>query len=341
MARRFLPVILPGALLFAAAAALGGTPRRMGADAARPRAIGVAFVALLAVHYTRAAQPVLPHVEYAGIIPRLEALAARIGDRDLLIVESRNAVGHARARRCRWPTSTPATCSSSTRRRPDKAAFAAFLDWARTRYDGCCSSAAAAPTCCRRPGTRSAIASERFQVPEYDAPADAYPRFVRHKEFDYGLYELTPPEPASGTLPFDLDVGVNDDLHVVRFHAKEQTEGRTFRWSRGALVSSSIDVSRRQPRGRAVDERRWTPAAAAAGRRHDLARQRASSARRVSTRASSPTRFAIPPALAARLRSGRRADRADASRRRHGNRKRPRNADDRDLGVMVDRVTVR
>src|SRR5438552_3468323 len=28
-----------------------------------------------------------------------------------------------------------------------------------------------------------------------------------------------------------LDIGINDDLNVVRFHAKEQTEGRTFRWS--------------------------------------------------------------------------------------------------------------
>ena len=72
-----------------------------------------------------------------------------------------------------------------------------------------------------------AIASERFQLPEYDAPHQRVPAFVRHKEFDYSLYELTPPDPEAARAPFDLDVGVNDDLHVVRFHAKERTEGRT------------------------------------------------------------------------------------------------------------------
>jgi hypothetical protein len=33
-----------------------------------------------------------------------------------------------------------------------------------------------------------------------------------------------------------LDVGVNDDLNVNRFHAKEQTEGRTIRWSQRQSV---------------------------------------------------------------------------------------------------------
>ena len=87
-----------------------------------------------------------------------------------------------------------------------------------------------------------AIASERFQMPEYDAPADAYPRFVRRKEFDYSLYELTRPDAAAAALPFDLDVGVNDDLHVVRFHAKEQTDGRSFRWTRARSLVSVTSV---------------------------------------------------------------------------------------------------
>ena len=91
MARRFLPVILPGALLFAAAAALSGARGSWAPTRLVRGAIGLAFVALLATQYTRAATPVMRHVEYAGVIPKLEALATTIGDRDLLIVDSRNA----------------------------------------------------------------------------------------------------------------------------------------------------------------------------------------------------------------------------------------------------------
>ena len=45
----------------------------------------------VAVTFWRMSSPVQQHVEYAGLIPQLEQLASRIGDRDLLIVESRNA----------------------------------------------------------------------------------------------------------------------------------------------------------------------------------------------------------------------------------------------------------
>jgi hypothetical protein len=91
------------------------------------------------------------------------------------------------------------------------------------------------------------LASERFQVPEYDAPLDAYPRFVRAKEFDYGIYAFTPPESRAGR-GFDLDIGVRDDLHVLRFHAKEQADGRTMRWTRGTSYVSitKIDAGARE-----------------------------------------------------------------------------------------------
>jgi hypothetical protein len=60
------------------------------------------------------------------------------------------------------------------------------------------------------------------------------------KEFDYGLYEFTPPEAREG-LWFELDVGTRDDLHVLRFHAKEDTDGRTIRWTqRQSFISVTI-----------------------------------------------------------------------------------------------------
>src|SRR5690606_37815810 len=47
---------------------------------------------------------------------------------------------------------------------------------------------------------------------------------------------------------FDLDIGVFDDLHVLRFHAKEDTEGRTFRWSQDVsyIVVPGVHASNRE-----------------------------------------------------------------------------------------------
>jgi hypothetical protein len=231
MTRRFLPVVLPAALLFAAAAALAGARGGWKGTGAVRSLIGIVFVALLAAHYARVSRPLLAHVEYAGLIPRLEQLAGTIRDDDLVVAESRDSGSdvHVLALPLAYIYARQVLVLNNAR--PEKVAFAAFLDWARTRYRRVLFiGGGGTDLLSYRYGVRS-LASERFQVPEYDAPLNAFPRFVRQKEFDFGVYELTPPEPRAG-LGFDLDVGVRDDLHVLRFYAKEQTEGRSFRWTR-------------------------------------------------------------------------------------------------------------
>jgi hypothetical protein len=89
----------------------------------------------------------------------------------------------------------------------------------------------------------SPVMSERFQVPEYESSVNAYPRGVRHKEFDFGLYALLPPANTTD-MWFDLDVGVRDDLHVVRFHAKETASGQAMRWSQDQSFVSITSVPR-------------------------------------------------------------------------------------------------
>jgi hypothetical protein len=248
MTRRFLPVVLPGALLFAAAAALSGLagvgwkPRR-----ALHLALGVVFVGLLGQHYARAAAPVLPHVEYAGIIPKLETISRVIGDRDLLIVESRGASDvHVLAVPLAYIYVRNVLVLDSPR--PNREVFAAFLEWARTRYDRVLFMGGGGTSLLSRAWGVVPLASERFTIPEYDAPFDAYPRFIRNKEFDYSLYEITPPDATASRAPFDLDIGVNDDLYVVRFHAKERSEGRTFRWTRARsfVTLTSVQPSTRE-----------------------------------------------------------------------------------------------
>ena len=245
MARRFVPVILPGLLLLVGAAALTGVRGRLLFTRAIRGPVGIVFIALLGVQYARAAKPVAAHIEYEGIIPRLEKLSAHIKDDDLLIVESRDAgsdvhvlalpLAYIYARNV-LVLSTPV---------PDKPTFAAFLDHCRKRYARVLFLGGGGTDLLSSRWSVEPLASDRFQVPEYDAPKHAYPRFVRQKEFDYSVYAFGP---ASGH-PADaaLDVGINDDLNVVRFHAKEVTEGRTFRWTqpRSFLILNRVDATAR------------------------------------------------------------------------------------------------
>jgi hypothetical protein len=339
MARRFLPVILPGALLFAAAAALSGTRGAWAPTKMLRGTIGLAFVLLLATQYTRAARPVLQHVEYAGVIARLEALSATVGERDLLVVESRNASDtHVLALPLAYIYARNVLVLNSPK--PDKIAFAAFLDWARTRYDRVLFMGGGGTDLLSPAWGARAIGSERFQIPEYDSPTDAYPRFVGRKEFDYSLYELTAPDPASGTRVFDLDVGVNDDLQVVRFHAKEQTEGRSFRWSR---ARSLVSVTSVRPDSREVVL--WM---SDGGRPLAVARADVTVALdnevlgtvRVDT-GFKPYALPIAPALAERLSRVGRTIELTISTSAWKPETVLGTSDDRELGVMVDRVTVK
>jgi len=227
MARRFLPVILPGTLLLAAAAALTGVRGRLLFTRAVRAPIGIVFLALLAVNYARVSKPVVEHVEYAGIIPKLEHLAGRISDGDLLVVESRDASDvHVLALPLAYIYAKPVLVLASAA--PDKGTFAAFLEWAHTKYQRVLFMGGGGTDLLSSKWDVEPVASDRFQVPEYETTSDRFPRFARQKEFDYSIYAFTPPR---AERPFDLDVGVNDDLNVVRFNAKEVTEGRTFRWS--------------------------------------------------------------------------------------------------------------
>jgi hypothetical protein len=297
------------------------------------------FLVLLATQYTRAAKPILGHVEYAGVIARLETLAGRIGDRDLLVVESRNASDtHVLALPLAYIYARNVLILNSPK--PDKAAFASFLEWARTRYERVLFMGGGGTDLLSNAWSAEPVATERFQIPEYDAPPDAFPRFVRRKEFDYSLYELTPPDAEAATRPFDLDVGVNDDLHVVRFHAKETTEGRTFRWSRGR---SHISVDRISPDSREIvltmSDGGRPPAAPPADVTIALDNEVLGTVR--VTTGFKPYALAIPASLASRLSGTGRTIEVSIVTSAWKPELVLGTPDDRDLGVMVDRVTVK
>ena len=182
------------------------------------------------------------------------------------------------------------------------------------------------------------IAGDRFQVPEYDSPYNAYPRGVRYKEFEYTIYAFGPPVADTGA--FALDVGVNDDLNVLRFNAKERTEGRTVRWTRGR---SFVMLSRVR-----TSDREIVFTISSGGRPRNAAQADVTirSGDRVLGRFRVQGGFAdyavpIPPDLAAAWAATGEPVRVSIETPTWNPRKLLGASDDRDLGVMVDRVAVR
>jgi hypothetical protein len=336
MARRFVSVVLPGGLLLVSAAALMGVRGKWFSTRLIRGPIGIAFLAVLGYQYARAARPVLPHVEYAGIVQHLEQLASIVHRDDLLIVESRNSSdAHVLALPLAYIYDRQVLVLSSPV--PDKPTFAAFLDRVAPRYSRVLFLGGGGTDLLSSRWSVHPVASERFQVPEYDSPRNAYPRGVNQKEFDYSVYAFGPPE--RDDAPFTLDVGVNDDLNVLRFHAKEATAGRTIRWTR---ARSYVSVTRLQSTDRELTlwmNNGGRPAAAPPAEVTAILGDVVLGTVVVKDGFAAYT-FAIPPALAAGD-----ATRGDPVRLTletvtWNPAKVLGTSDDRDLGVMLDRVAV-
>jgi Dolichyl-phosphate-mannose-protein mannosyltransferase len=338
MTRRFLAVILPGMLIFACAAATAGLYQR-GIRRVLSGAIGAAFIVLLGRHYAAASRPLIEHVEYAGIIGHMEQLAGQIGADDLLLVESRDAGSdaHVMALPLAYIYARNVLVLASVR--PEAGTFGRFIDWARGRYAHVYFLGGGGTELLSRRWSATAVSSDRFQVPEYESTVNAYPRFVRRKEFDFGLYELLPAANDVDT-PFDLDVGIRDDLNVVRFHAKEVADGRTMRWSQRQSFVSLPKVAATSREVVIVMSSGGRPEAAPPAEVSVFLDERPLGTARVGN-GFAPYAFRIPPEIAEQ------AARADQPARLRlvtpvwnpheviGS------ADDRELGVMVDRVQVR
>ncbi|MEO8069774.1 MAG: glycosyltransferase family 39 protein [Acidobacteriota bacterium] len=253
-ARRFLAVPLPGALLLVAAlssevvrSCLTWFAGRRNREALDPptgnrgwlppleTALIAATMIPVALVFWSASTPVRGHVEYAGMIPHLEQLAARVGDRDLLIVESRNAGSdlHVLAVPLAYIYARNVLVLDSPV--PPKRTFEDFVTWARSQYANVLFLGGGGTDLLTRHVTATPIVSDRFDVPEYESPTNAYPSGPRRKDFEFGLYRLLPTE-AAPAADIDLTIGTLDDLNVVRFHAKEtrSESGTVFRWT-GAL----------------------------------------------------------------------------------------------------------
>ena len=346
-ARRFVSIVTPAAFLLIGAVAM--LPMRWHPPPGSTRgalrltlvALGTVVVLLFGYQYFRATLPILNHVEYAGLIPRLEQLNAHFENTDLVIVESRQASDlHILALPLAYIYGRNVVVFFTRDRDQDAIVLRDFLAWARGRYRKLFYVGGKATWLVSRSTAAIPVAYERFQVPEYESAFRAYPREVRNKEFNYGVYDVLPRvRPPVG---FDLDIGGEaDDLFVRGFHAKEQMGGSdtSFRWT-GNL--SSVQVLGVTPSTRTVTL--WLNSG---GRPDDLPpasvtvslNQRQLGTVRVTAQFDA-YRFEVPPDLAEQLAVVEEAGRLDIEGTSWNPAETQGGPDTRDIGVMLDRVTI-
>ena len=129
---------------------------------------------MLAASFWRASQPLFAHVEYAGPHPAARALAATFGDRDLVIVESRDASDvHVLALPLAYIYARNVLLLAN--RTPDPLQFKAFLDWARTRYASVFFIGGGGTELLSRDVAVQAVDTQVFQIPEWESPRNALP----------------------------------------------------------------------------------------------------------------------------------------------------------------------
>ena len=345
--RRFVYVVTPAACLLIGAVAM--LPTRWQPPLVPQRrllrlalvTLGTMAVLLLGYQYFRATLPILNHVEYAGLISRLEQLNTHFTNTDLVIVESRQASDlHTLALPLAYVYGRNVLVFFARDRDQDVLVLRDFLAWARGRYRKLFYVGGKATWLVSRSTAARPVTYERFQVPEYESAFRAYPRETRYKEFDYGIYEVLPRvRPPVG---FDLDIGgEEDDLFVRDFHAKERlgSGDTSFRWTRDL---SSVQVLGVTPRTRTVTL--WL---STGGRPDELPppsvtvrlNQRHLGTVRV-TGQFEAYRFEVPSDLAEQLAVAEEAGRLELDGSSWNPAELNGGSDTRDLGVMVDRITI-
>jgi hypothetical protein len=246
VARRFLPVILPSMLLFAGAAAFfppwRATQGGRGWLARGRQAAGVAVLLAAGWHFVQQTRPILPHIEYADVIPRLEAVAAQIHDDDLVIIESRGASDvHTLGLPLAYIYAKNVVVLGTDL--PETATVTRFVDWAMQRFSRVIYMGGGGSRLLNRTLDARVLGEEVIRVPEYERSWGHFPAASRWKSFVFTLFQLVPfsrlPEEAR------VDVGVADELAVTGFYTRERDSEQRFRWTgRRSFVSLRLPAKR-------------------------------------------------------------------------------------------------
>ena len=230
MARRFLPMILPAMLLFASAAVFGSsTPEHR--RTVRRAVAAILFMGFIGWQYFVSARTVAKHVEYKGAIAQVAKLAEQFTARDLIIVESRDAQSdfHVLALPLAYEYGLNVLVLESPR--PDRQQFERFLADAQTKFERVLFLGGGGTDLLTRRIIAKPIAFTPLEVPEFETTDwKTVPKAIRPKDLGYSIFQLS--LGTNADAGFSIDVGYLDDLNVVRFFAREVSEGRSIRWSR-------------------------------------------------------------------------------------------------------------
>jgi hypothetical protein len=246
VARRFLPVILPSMLLFAGAAAFYPPSRAMagwrGWLARARQAAGAVILMAAGWQFIQQTRPILSHIEYADVIPRLEAVAAQIQDDDLVIIESRGASDvHALGLPLAYVYAKNVVVLGTDL--PESADVTRFVGWAMQRFSRVLYMGGGGSRLLNRTLDAQVLGEEVIRIPEYERTWNHFPAASRWKSFVFTLFRLVP----FSRLPAEarVDVGVADELAVTGFYTRERNNEWRFRWTgKKSSVSLRLPANR-------------------------------------------------------------------------------------------------
>ena len=273
-ARRFVMLILPGVVL-SIAAALAPVKVRAGVPGARAsmlvrQLVRFCLLALVAASFWSATRPILSHVEYAGVIPQVEKLAARFGENDLLVVESRDASDlHVIALPLAYIYAKNVLVLANPK--PDSLRFARFLSWARSKY--------LRRLLPRRRWHRSALAPGRRRARGQRAISGARVRVAAQRVSDSRAAERVRlrdlPLRRSGHASAGARLRHRRDGRSVRRSIPRERTGRERHvpLDRAAIVSVAGRRARRRARAGDLDGKRRTVAEGAPRRGRSVCRR--------------------------------------------------------------------
>jgi len=222
-ARRFLPVILPGALAFAAVALV-----RLAGRSRWRQALAAGLAGTLGVSFALDTRLIVDHVDYRTMVGQVEQLGRLFGPDDLVIFEHYQSI-HL--------LSLPLWALHGTqvlelaRFNPDPAELHDALAAWQKRY----ANIYFVYTYRSEQGLCGVFLQRvrDFLIPtvEWERSYTGFPRRPIHESLRFTVSRMILPEQVRVPALPELDVGGSDDFQVSGFFLKEGAGERTYRWT--------------------------------------------------------------------------------------------------------------
>jgi hypothetical protein len=320
-ARRFVPVLLPAALGFA-----GFALAELGKGRRWRRAVAVTLGLALAALFARATLRIVRHVDWRGSVAFVEEVGRFLGPRDIVIFEQKESI-HLLSLPLWAVNGVPIL--ELARWNPDPARLDHALRTWRAQYD----NVYLAYTYRAEKGLCGVFLQRvrdfDFRTVEWERNYVRMPTTTEPRGLRFTIARMVLPEEVDVPALPELDVGGSDDLQVSGFFVKEGGQDHTYRWTGpcATLLLPALAKAQAVVIVASIGSRPESPPAAVS---LQIGGETLGSF--VATPDWRVYRFSIPTRL-----SGHHLLRLNAPTWRPKNVD-PTSNDERDLGIMVDRV---